>query len=166
MAEELEVTCNDVCIIFLGDFPELAEATSRLFAVVLIRCAEMAVYVLLSSFDGLLNLDLTKKYLKPTEYCFAVPEISVDVHTLRFKGAFVSKDELVGTLVDVELLLRVPAVGPRRSRTIVSCRGSVPNTSRSNPAGGGIGCVPVVIGSTVGVGLERRTDHRATDLPC
>ena len=34
------------------------------------------------------------------------------------------------------------------------------------PAGGGIGFVPTVIGSTVGVAVERRTNHRATDLPC
>ena len=47
----------------------------------------------------------------------------------------------------------------------LSCRESVPNKSRSNPACGGIGCVPVAIGSTVGVGVER-TEQHATDPPC
>ena len=42
----------------------------------------------------------------------------------------------------------------------LSGRETVPNNSRSNPACGGIGCVPVVFGSTVGVGVKRSTRPR------
>ena len=42
------------------------------------------------------------------ESCFDVPrDLFMDLHTLRFKGSFVTYDELVGTLVDVESLFRV-----------------------------------------------------------
>ena len=37
--------------------------------------------------------------------------------------------------------------------TELSCREHVPSKSRSNPARGSIGCVPVVIVSTVDVGM-------------
>ena len=47
----------------------------------------------------------------------------------------------------------------------MSCRESVPNKTRSNPACGGIGCVPVAMGSTVGVGVGS-TEQHATDPPC
>ena len=63
-------------------------ATSRLFAVVLLRCAETAVYVLLSSFGHLLNRDLTKRYLGPKESCFDARHLVLALHTLWFKSAF------------------------------------------------------------------------------
>ena len=56
--------------------PNSSFATSRLFAVVLLRCAGTAVSVLFPCFGGLLNLDLSNKYFKPNESCFDVPRIS------------------------------------------------------------------------------------------
>ena len=50
-------------------------ATSRLFAVVLLRYAETAVYVLFPSFGGLLNLALNRKHFRPKESYVHVPWI-------------------------------------------------------------------------------------------
>ena len=33
-------------------------------------------------------------------------DLFLNLHAIRFKGAFVAEDELVGAVVDVELLLR------------------------------------------------------------
>ena len=57
-------------------------------------------------------------------------------------------------------------ISASNSMSELSCRETVPNNSRSHLARGGIDCVPLVIGSHVGVGLERGTEHRATDPPC
>ena len=63
--------------------------------------------VLIPSCGGLLNLDVTKRYLRPKKSYFDVPEnLFMDLRTLMFKVAFVTQVELVGTLLDVELLLR------------------------------------------------------------
>ena len=59
--------------VFLS-WPTSCFATSRLFADVLLRCAETTAHVL--GFGGLLNFDLTKRYFKPKESCFDVPGIS------------------------------------------------------------------------------------------
>ena len=74
----VKVACNDVCIVFLSflSSPNSCFATSRLFAVVLLRCAETAVYVLFPYLGGLLNLGLSNKNFKPNESCFDVPRIS------------------------------------------------------------------------------------------
>ena len=56
-------------------------ATSRLFAVVLLRYAETALYVLFPSFGGLLNLALNRKYFRPKESYIDVPWISSWIFT-------------------------------------------------------------------------------------
>ena len=70
-------------------------ATSRLFAAVLIRCAETAVYVLFPCFGSLLNFAVTGQYFRPKRVMF-----------LMCLGSLPVSDELVGALVDVKLLLR------------------------------------------------------------
>ena len=52
---------------------------SRLFAVMLLKCAETAVYVQSPCLGGFLNIDLTVRYFKPKEYCFHVPGITSSV---------------------------------------------------------------------------------------
>ena len=61
-AEELK-SCDAVHVIFLSHWSWLSScvATSDLFAVVLIMCAETATYALAFPSGGLLNLDLTKR---------------------------------------------------------------------------------------------------------
>ena len=57
-------------------WPNSCLATSRLFAVVLLRYAETAVYVLFPFFGGLVNLALNRKYFRPKESYIDVPWIS------------------------------------------------------------------------------------------
>ena len=66
------------------------------------------MYVLPPSFGRLLILALTKTYLRLKGVSLRrARELFLDLHTLRLTGVSVKQDELVGTLVDVELLLRV-----------------------------------------------------------
>ena len=62
-------------------WPNSCLATSRLFAVVLLRYAETAVYVMFPSFGGLLNLALNRKHFRPKESYIDVPWISSWIFT-------------------------------------------------------------------------------------
>ena len=64
----VEVACNDVCIIFHCDFPELAQ--------------ELHGNVVRDvSFGGLLNLAVNRKYFRPKMSCIDVPWISSWIFT-------------------------------------------------------------------------------------
>ena len=96
----VEAACNDVCIIFSATFLSWSKsccATCRLFADVLLKCAETAVYVLLPSFGH----DFTTRFLRP-KVCLLrrARDLVLALHTLWFKSAFVPfPTQLCGSIV-------------------------------------------------------------------
>ena len=97
--------------IFLGDFPELAQQLLCNVAPLRCRVAQVrgdgcvrAAPLLRRPPELRLNQEVSQA--KGVSLRRA-RDLFVDVHTLGSKGAFVTKDELVGTLVYVKLLLRV-----------------------------------------------------------
>ena len=110
MGRGLEVACNDVCIIFHGDFPELAQ--QLLGNVAPLRCRVAQVRR-----DGCVRtVSLLRRSPEPClkQKVFQAEgvvngralDFFLDFHTLGFKGALVVSDELACTPVDVKLLLR------------------------------------------------------------
>ena len=103
-----EVACNDVRLVFSATFlswPTSCYDVSRLFAVGLLRCAETDVHVRSPCLGGLSNIDLTIKYFKPKEYCFDGLQVHLlGLHAIRLKLIFVEQDDLIGALVNVEML--------------------------------------------------------------
>ena len=101
-----------------------------------------------------------------------VKTVGGDTRTDRQDNGRVSVSLAVGLMSILGIVIDFGARGSAlpicdsNSMNELSCRASVPKQSRSNPARGSIGCVPAVIGSTVGVCVERNTDHHATDPPC
>ena len=79
-------------------------------------------------------------------------------HSSSGKAFAIGHISILGIVIDFNPSRSALPMCHSNSMNELSCREPVPNTSRSNPADGGIGCVPVVIGSTVGVGVERRTE--------
>ena len=83
----------------------------RLFAVVLLRCAETAVCVLLTSFGH----DFTTGFLRPKEVLLRrAPDLVLALHTLWFKSAFAPfPTQLCGHIVLASRFL--PQICPRIS---------------------------------------------------
>ena len=106
-AEVCEVACNNVRLVFSATFlswPKSYYDVSRLFAG-LLRCATTDVHVRSPCLGGLSNIDLTIKYFKSKESCFDGLHVHLlGLHAIRLKFIFVEQDDLIGALVDVEML--------------------------------------------------------------